>query len=212
MTSSSRRAASLADRVAHALARALDAPLSRRDPFARADAIVILGAPLPRPADLGRVLPDGALGHVLEERVRAGVELWRRGGARLLCVTGGGPPGRVEAHAMAARALALGVDPAVLRVEPRARSTAENARFSAALLRAEGCRTAWVVSQPFHLRRALYLFRRRGITPLAWHAEDSVQYRAPRRALRWLGREYAALAHLAVTETARAAGRARGPR
>lgn len=197
------RALPLPDRLADRLARALDAPLSRRDAFARADAIVVLGAPLPAAG------ASDELGHVLEERVRAGVDLWRRGGAPLLCVTGGGPPGRVEAEGMARRALALGLDRAALRVEPRARCTAENARFAAALLAAEGCRTAWIVSQPFHLRRALYLFRRCGIAPLAWHADDSVQYRAPRRALRWLGREYAALARLAMIETARAAMRAR---
>lgn len=181
------------------LARLLDAPLSRRDRFCRADAIVVLGAPPAAP---------GVLGPVLEERVRAGAALWHRGAAPLLCVTGGGPPGRVEAEAMARRALTLGVDPAALRVEPRARSTEDNARFSAALLAAEGCRTVWIVSQPFHLRRARYLFRRHGLEPLAWHAEDSVQYRAPRRALGWLGREYAALACLGLGAGLRRAARA----
>src|SRR5690606_34125012 len=125
--------------------------------------------------------------------VRAGVGLWQRGAAPLLCVTGGGPPGRVEADAMAERALALGVDPAALRVERRSRSTEENARFTAAMLAAERCRTVWIVSQPFHLARARYLFRRAGLAALAWHADDSVQFRQPGRALKWLAREYAAL-------------------
>lgn len=185
--------------VAGPLARALGAPLARRHAFQPADAIVILGAPL----TLG--------GHptvILEERVRAGVALWQRGGAPILCVTGGGPPGRVEADVMAERALALGVSASALRVERRARNTEENARFTAALLAEEQCRIVWIVSQPFHLARAQYLFRRCGLVPLAWHADDSVQHRQPGRALRWLVREYAALALLGT----RLLGRALGPR
>jgi uncharacterized SAM-binding protein YcdF (DUF218 family) len=181
------------------LARALGAPLARRDDFQPADAIVVLGAPL---------TPRGRPTVIVEERVRAGVALWQRGGAPILCVTGGGPPGRVEADAMADLALALGVDASALRVERRARSTEENARFTAALLAEEQCRIVWIVSQPFHLARAQYLFRRCGFVPLAWHDDDSVQHRQPGRALKWLAREYAALALLG----ARTLGGTRWPR
>lgn len=166
---------------------ALSAPLARGDAFRPADAIVVLGA---------RLTPRGGLSPLLEERVRAGVDLWRRGGAPILCVTGGGPPGRVEADAMAARALALGVPRAALRVERESRTTEENARFTAVLLAPEQCRTVWIVSQPFHLLRARWLFRRHGFEPLTWHVEDSVQYRWPGSALRWVLREYAAVAAL----------------
>jgi uncharacterized SAM-binding protein YcdF (DUF218 family) len=188
--------------LARALAGALGAPLARRDAFRPADAIVVLGAP---------VAPQGGLTMFLAERVAAGVALWQRGGAPILCVTGGGPPGRVEADAMAAHALALGVDPAALRVERQARTTEENARFTAALLGAQ-CRTVWLVSQPFHLRRARYLFRRHGFEALAWHAEDSAQYRLPGPALRWIAREYAALAVMGARMLAAPGGRAAGPR
>lgn len=181
------------------LARALGAPLGRRHAFQPADAIVILGAPL---------TPQGRLTVILEERVAAGVALWQRGGAPILCVTGGGPPGRVEADVMAEHALALGVSASALRVERQARNTEENARFTAALLAEEQCRIVWIVSQPFHLARAAYLFRRCGLVPLAWHADDSVQHRQPGRALKWLVREYAALALLG----ARRLGRALDPR
>jgi uncharacterized SAM-binding protein YcdF (DUF218 family) len=150
--------------------------------LARADAIVILGAPL----------TGTSLSPVVEERVRAGVDVWRRGLAPLVCVTGGGPRGRVEADAMAARALELGVPAAALRIERRARSTEENARLSAAALRADACTRVWLVTQPFHLRRAIYCFRRAGLEPLGWHVDGSLQYRQPGRALRWIAREYAA--------------------
>ncbi|WP_428262218.1 YdcF family protein [Haliangium sp.] len=190
-----------ATRRAHAfLARALNAPLAHRDRFRPADAIVVLGAPLTR---------RGRISDILEERVRAGVSLYHRGGAPVLCVTGGGPPGRVEADVMAEYALALGVPRSALRVERRSRSTEENARFSAALLAPDQCHTVWLVSQPFHLRRARALFRRHGVEPLCWHADDSLQHRQPRRALRWLLREYAALGYLGVRIAAGAVDRAR---
>jgi uncharacterized SAM-binding protein YcdF (DUF218 family) len=54
----------------------------------------------------------------------------------------------------------------------------------------------WLVTQPFHARRALRLFRAAGLDARAWHIADSVQYRDRGRAVRWLVREYAAWAKL----------------
>ena len=173
------------------LARGLGAPLERRDRLCRADAIVVLGS---------KLRSDGRLSRALDERIVAGVELWQRGLAPIFCVTGGGPPGRVEATAMAARAIELGVPKGALRIEALSANTGENARFSARLLGAEGCRRVWVVSQPFHLLRATLLFAKFGLEPLAWSASDSLQHRNPRLALRWLVREYLALAKFAALE------------
>ncbi len=181
----------MSSRPARLLARAANAPLARRDRFRPADAIVILGA---------KLRADGTLSGALEERVAAGVELWKRGAAPIVCVTGGGPPGRVEAEAMARRARELGVPDEALRIESEAANTGDNARLAARLLAADGCQTVWIVSQPFHLLRARLLFYKYGLVPLAWHAEDSLQFRYPRLALRWLTREYAALARFAVFE------------
>lgn len=169
------------------LASLLSWPLVRSSPEQPADAIVVLGA---------RLRADGALTAALEERVRVGAALYRRGVAPLVVVTGGGPTGSEEAPAMAARARSRGVPPGRLRIEPRARNTAENARFVAALL-APGARV-WLVTQPFHLRRAMYWFRKAGLIPLAWHIENSLQYRNPALALRWIGREYAAWLELVL--------------
>jgi uncharacterized SAM-binding protein YcdF (DUF218 family) len=84
------------------------------------------------------------------------------------------------------------VPDAALRAEERARSTAENAAFSAALL--APARTVWLVTQPFHARRARWHFRRVGLDPRVWHIADSLQYARPARALRWIAREYGAFA------------------
>ena len=171
------------------VARALDLPLSRSAQFRRADAIVILGS---------RLTASGDLTGVLEERVRAGVDLFARGAAPLVCVCGGGPVGLIEADAMAHRAAALGVPTQALRIERGSRSTAQNASGAARLLAADNVRIVWLVSQPFHLRRAVALFRGVGFEALPWRIDDSIQYREPRRALRWIAREYAAWVALYV--------------
>ena len=167
------------------LARGLGAPLVRASAPGAADAIVILGAPL---------APDGALTDVLRERVDAGLALWRAGAAPLLCVTGGPSRGRTEAEVMAEALRAGGVPPAALRVEAESTSTAENATRTAALLAPDGVRTVWIVTQPFHLRRACRLFRRAGLAPRGFRIEGGLQDRDPARALRWITREYGAWA------------------
>ncbi len=98
---------------------------------------------------------------------------------------------------MAAAARDAGVRADAIVVEDRSRSTAENAREVAALLPA-GARI-WIVTQPFHGRRARRCFRRVGLDAEVWHLADSLEYRDRRRALAWLVREYAAWARLAVT-------------
>lgn len=157
------------------------APLCVRHTSAPADAVAILGSPL----------RDGRISDVLEERMEAGVDVYRRGLAPVVCVTGGGRHGPNEADAMAARARQLGVPDSALRIDRAARNTRDNARGVAGLL-APGA-TVWIVTQPFHLRRSIREFRRAGLRPLGWYIADSVQHRAPRRAARWIAREYLAL-------------------
>ncbi|HTE51482.1 MAG TPA: YdcF family protein [Kofleriaceae bacterium] len=178
--------------------RLLARPLTVRDREQTADAIVVLGTP---PG------PHHGLTDVGEERVRAGVELWQRGLAPILCLSGGGA-GRIapdrprEADVMAAHARALGVPDSALRLERESLSTADNARMSAALLAAEGCRRVWLVSQPFHTRRSRFWFRRVGLEALAWYDDDSVEFREPRRALYWVAREYVAWVRMVAIDIA----------
>lgn len=162
------------------LARPLEA---RGGPVVALDAIVVLGAPL---------AADGGLSRALAERVAGAVALWRAGGGRLVIATGGAVRGAAEAPAIAAALVAAGVGPVI--VEAASRTTAENAALTARVMAAHGARSAWLVTQPFHSRRAVRLFRRAGIDARAWHLADSVQYREPVRALRWVVREYAAWA------------------
>jgi uncharacterized SAM-binding protein YcdF (DUF218 family) len=172
------------------VARVLEIPLRVSHVLEPLDAIVVLGAPLRR---------SGALSPIVAERIAAAAALYHAGGARLVVATGGSPNGgpRSEAEAIAEGLRAAQV-PDVL-VEDRSRTTAENAAFTAKLLSPLGARRVWLVTQPFHGRRASLLFRRAGLEPRVWHIDDSLQYRDRRRALRWLVREYAAWSKLLLT-------------
>jgi uncharacterized SAM-binding protein YcdF (DUF218 family) len=168
--------------VIRIVARALGAPLALRDPLAPLDAIVVLGATL---------LPDGRASDVVAERARAAAALYHAGGAPIVCATGLDHRGHSEAAAIASILIAAGVPASALRLDHLARSTRENALRARALL--PDARAVWVVTQPFHARRARWHFRRAGFDPRIWHIADSLQYRHPARALRWIAREYAAL-------------------
>jgi uncharacterized SAM-binding protein YcdF (DUF218 family) len=169
--------------VRHLVAKLLEAPLVIADELAELDAIVVLGAPLAH-GDL--------LSPVLAERCDAAAELYAKGGAPLVVVSGGvtGKASRAEADVMAERMGDRGVPTGSIVVESRSRTTAENARFVAEILGSE--KRVWLVTQPFHARRARWLFRRAGLEPRVWHIADSLEYRDRGRALRWLGREYGA--------------------
>jgi uncharacterized SAM-binding protein YcdF (DUF218 family) len=169
------------------LAGLLERPLVIRDPFEPLDVIVVLGAPLG---------PGGALSRVLAERVEAAAALWRAGGAPIVLASGGTTHGapRAEADAIAEALRAQGIDDVLL--ERDSRTTAENAQYVARMLAATGARRIWLVTQPFHGRRAARLFRAAGLEPHVWHIADSLEYRDRARAVRWLVREYAAWAKL----------------
>lgn len=172
-----------------ALARLLEAPLVVKEPFARLDAIVVLGSPLGR----GDTLTD-----VLAERVRAAAALYAAGGAPRVIATGGITRGaaRAEADVIADALRAAGVPASALVVERDALTTADNARLTAALVPPRA--RVWLVTQPFHGRRAARLFRAANLEPHVWHIDDSLEYGDRPRALRWLVREYAAWARLVV--------------
>jgi uncharacterized SAM-binding protein YcdF (DUF218 family) len=149
------------------------------------DAIVVLGA----------TLHDDAPTPPLRERIEAAAQLYHAGGAPRVVATGGTTrgAGRSEAAAIAEGLRARGVPDVI--IEDRSHTTYENATCTAALI---GTCSIWVVTQPFHGRRAARLFRRAGFDAHVWHIADSLQYRDRRRALRWVTREYVAWAALLV--------------
>lgn len=136
---------------------------------AGAQAIVVLAAgDLHRAPEYdGRSIPD----YIALARLRYGAHLQRRTGLPLLvsggnAVTGGNPaaPNRLysKADGMAA-ALREDFGVPVKWVEARSYDTADNATFSAAMLRAAGIRRILLVTDAMHMPRAHDAFARAGL-------------------------------------------------
>ncbi len=124
---------------------------------------------LPAAVVLGAAIrPDGSPSPAMLRRLAHGAALWRAGRVGHLILSGGlvrHPP--AEARVMQALALAAGVGEDCLILEERSRNTAENARFCAPLCQERGWRQLLLVTDGWHMRRALYCFRRVGLSPVA---------------------------------------------
>ena len=147
-------------------------------------ALVVLGAAVRR---------DGTPSPALARRIALAARLHREGVALTVIASGGlgrHPP--AEAQAIRDGLLAAGVPHAAVIEEDRARSTYENARNSIAIMRARGLRRAVVVTDAFHLPRALMTFRRLGMPAVGRGARFTAGTPAWTRALAW-AREVLAL-------------------
>ncbi len=130
------------------------------------DAVIVLGGMVDAPASRasGEAELDGAV-----DRVLRGFELVRSGRARNVLLSGGvvfPQPGDVpEADRLAAKLAQWGVPPDRIAVEPRSRTTRENAIESAKVAAAHGWRTLLLVTSFAHVPRALGAFRAVGLEP-----------------------------------------------
>jgi SanA protein len=117
------------------------------------------------------IFPGGIPTRELAERLETGRQLYRAGLARRIIVSGAVRPGYDEPDAMAAWLEKRGVDPADLVIDRGGYRTAA----SMADAKAAGVEALLVVSQLYHLPRALYLARHAGLQAIG------VAARAPRR-------------------------------
>ena len=101
--------------------------------------------------------------------MRVGISLYLAGVAPLLVLSGGGRQAVPEAEVMRDLALAAGLPPSALLLEPRSRTTLENAEETAKLL-IPGRQSAIVlVTDGYHALRARLLFRMAGFRVVAVH-------------------------------------------
>jgi uncharacterized SAM-binding protein YcdF (DUF218 family) len=131
------------------------------DPPANAmpEAIVILGGDLMRNGDAPRALP----GYLTLDRLRTGAALRRRTGLPIL-VTGGIVQGdRPAVATIMATSLRDDFQVPVAWVEDTSEDTWQNASLSAAILKQQGIRSVYVVTQAWHMRRAILAFRHTGL-------------------------------------------------
>ena len=117
----------------------------------------------------GGEVPD-TLGPLSLERVAFAAAAYRR--LHLPVVVSGGRVVGAHLSEAALMQAALQEDFAipVARNEDRSRTTWENAVYTARLLQVEKLTTVVLVSQAWHLPRALWAFERAGLKPLPWPA------------------------------------------
>jgi uncharacterized SAM-binding protein YcdF (DUF218 family) len=139
-----------------------DLPL---DPPADAppQAIVVLGGEVLRTAEPPYALP----GLLTLDRLRAGAALYRRTNLPILVTGGTVQPDRQPVATVMAASLRNDFQVPVTWIEDASTDTWENATFSADILRKQGIHSVYVVTQGWHMRRAMLAFRHAGLVATA---------------------------------------------
>jgi uncharacterized SAM-binding protein YcdF (DUF218 family) len=141
-------------------------PPSKPD-FSAAQAIVVLGGGIKR-GD-GDKVPD-TLGAWSLERIDFAAHAYRELNLKV-AVTGGRPAGARSAEAALMKAtLESDFNVPVTWVENRSRTTFENALYTKELLKADNVTTVVLVTNAWHMRRALWSFERVGLHAIPWPA------------------------------------------
>lgn len=122
----------------------------------KADCIIVLGASV----QYKRVSP------VYRERINHGIQLLNAGYAHDMILTGGRIPGQIYSDASVARSYAIsqGVSAKHIMIEEKSTETLQNLQNSQAIMKKHGLKSAIIVSDPLHMRRAMTMARDLGIT------------------------------------------------
>jgi uncharacterized SAM-binding protein YcdF (DUF218 family) len=145
------------------------------DHATQSDVIIVLGCP----SYEGNVLST-TFSACVQARAHHAAQLYRRGLAAHIIPTGGftGPPPS-EAGAMAAVMQGDGVPPDAITLEEQARNTVQNIQYSRALMLSNGWRSAILVTEPHHIKRAAFIARDAGLTITLSPATDSPSWHTP---------------------------------
>ncbi len=153
-----------------------------RPPIQKADAIVVLGAAINTPA--------------LYNRTLEGLELYNQGKANVLVLTGGVdyPKSIPEAVYMqnVIRQNASTVPPLIL--EKNANSTYGNIVNSKVLI--PGAKSLIIVSDDFHLARAVLMAKREGFGPIYWSSPNPFYYTKPELAFYFMREMFAMIDYI----------------
>lgn len=149
-----------------------------------ADAIVLLGA---------AVRPDGSPSPSLRARIDGAEACWRAGLAPLIVCTGAHhlhPPG--EAVVAARELRSRGIPAGALLLDEKSRNTQGNLMQARGLLPVRA-REVFLVTEPFHMGRAMLIARQVGFLPLPWPVKGPAWERPAARA-KWVARDILSLA------------------
>jgi uncharacterized SAM-binding protein YcdF (DUF218 family) len=158
---------------------------SARSDLRQADVILVLGS---------AVWPNEQPSPSLRARTERAIELYQEGYAPYLLLSGGlgrYPP--EEAEVMRRLVVAAGLPEQALILDQEARSTQESIANARATLKEEGWQTALIVSDPFHIQRALLMADDAGFEAYGVPALHSPTYTIPSRRVFYTAREVLAL-------------------
>ena len=158
---------------------------SAQSDLRQADVILVLGS---------AVWPNEQPSPSLRARTERAIELYQLGYAPRLLLSGGlgrYPP--EEAEVMRRLALAAGIPEQALILDQEARSTRESITSARGIMQEGGWETALIVSDPFHIQRALLMAADAGFEAYGVPALHSPTYTIPSRRVFYTSREVLAL-------------------
>jgi uncharacterized SAM-binding protein YcdF (DUF218 family) len=139
------------------------------------DVIIVLGCP-----SYERNVVSTTFSACVQARARHAARLYHRGLAEHTIPTGGftGPPPS-EAGAMSQVMQAEGVPVSAITLEEQARNTVQNIQYSRAIMQEHGWRTAILVTEPHHIKRAAVIARDAGLDITISPVTDSPGWNTP---------------------------------
>ena len=137
--------------VCHKTAPRITSADALREAGEHFDVILVLGC---------AVRADGTPSHMLEDRILTGVDLYEAGLADNILMSGDRSVGYDEVGTMEREAISLGVPQEVILLDPKGYSTYESI---VNLLEAYKGKRMLIVTQKYHLYRALYIAQTLGI-------------------------------------------------
>jgi len=137
---------------------------------------------------------------VFEERIKHAIALFQKGDAPIIIFTGGRGEGasHAESEVGASYAVAKGVTRTAISIEKRSRTTNQNLAEAKNLMDTAGMKSAIIVSDPLHLKRASMMADDIGILAVT-SPTPTTRYRSLRTKLGFLVREIYFCHHYAVT-------------
>jgi uncharacterized SAM-binding protein YcdF (DUF218 family) len=156
----------------------------------KSDCIIILGAAVrgttPSP--------------VFDERIRHGIDLYRAGFAPKLLFTGGVGDGLTHSESSVGRSVATQqvVPGGDILIEERSRTTQQNLSEARSVMEKNGLKSAIIVSDPLHMKRAMMMADGLGIHAVS-SPTPTTRYRSLQTKISFLCRELYFFHHYVIT-------------
>lgn len=139
---------------------------------------------------LGAATSNGKVSPVYQERINHGIWLYENGYVKYLIFTGGFGEGNAESDAFAAKqyAVSQGVPEEIIFIEEKSTITEENLEQSKLIMDENSFKTAIIVSDPLHMKRAMLMAKDYGITAYP-SPTPATRYQTLKTKLPFLARE-----------------------